>query len=74
MDKTRGTRFFDITSIIKAHHPKVVLLENVRNGSVRVTATSGTIETLRDLGYWVSDQPAIFSPQRPPSTGVSTRR
>ena len=31
MDEARGTLFFNIASIIKAHHPKVVLLENVRN-------------------------------------------
>lgn len=64
MDETRGTLFFNIASIIKAHHPKVVLLENVRNlaGPRHLHEWDIIIETLRDEGYRVSDTPAIFSP------------
>jgi len=72
MDETRGTLFFNIASIITAHHPKVVLLENVRNlvGPRHGHEWDVIIETLRDEGYWVSDQPAIFSPHLlPPRLG-----
>jgi DNA (cytosine-5)-methyltransferase 1 len=72
MDEARGTLFFNIASIIKAHHPKVVLLENVRNliGPRHEHEWEVIIETLRDEGYLVSDQPAIFSPHLlPPRMG-----
>lgn len=72
MDETRGTLFFNIASIIKAHHPKVVLLENVRNlaGPRHLHEWDVIIETLRDEGYRVSETPAIFSPHLlPPSRG-----
>lgn len=72
MDETRGTLFFNIASIIKAHHPKVVLLENVRNlaGPRHLHEWQIIIETLRAEGYRVSDTPAIFSPHLlPPERG-----
>lgn len=72
MDETRGTLFFNIASIIKAHHPKVVLLENVRNlvGPRHEHEWEVIIETLREEGYHVSDRPAIFSPHLlPPAMG-----
>lgn len=72
MDETRGTLFFNIASIVKAHHPKVVLLENVRNlaGPRHVHEWQVIIETLREEGYRVSDTPAIFSPHLlPPERG-----
>lgn len=72
MDEARGTLFFNIASIIKAHHPKIVLLENVRNlvGPRHEHEWDVIIETLRDEGYHVSSQPAIFSPHLlPPSLG-----
>lgn len=64
MDETRGTLFFNIASIIKAHHPKVVLLENVRNlaGPRHRHEWQIIIETLQEEGYRVSETPAIFSP------------
>lgn len=72
MDETRGTLFFNILSIIKAHHPTVVLLENVRNlaGPRHLHEWDVIVETLRDEGYRVSESPAIFSPHLlPPERG-----
>lgn len=72
MDETRGTLFFNIASIIQAHHPKVVLLENVRNlaGPRHMHEWDVIIETLREEGYRVSETPAIFSPHLlPPERG-----
>lgn len=74
MDEARGTLFFNIASIIKAHHPKVVLLENVRNliGPRHEHEWEVIIETLRDEGYHVSQEPALFSPHLlPPELGGS---
>lgn len=74
MDETRGTLFFNIASIIKAHRPAVVLLENVRNliGPRHEHEYDVIIETLRDLGYHVSDVPTVFSPHLlPPALGGS---
>jgi DNA (cytosine-5)-methyltransferase 1 len=64
MDEARGTLFFNIASIIKAHHPKIVLLENVRNliGPRHEHEWDVIIQTLREEGYNVSASPAIFSP------------
>ena len=64
MDETRGTLFWNIASIIKTHHPKVVVLENVRNiaGPRHLHEWQVIIETLKDEGYRVSEIPAIFSP------------
>ncbi len=72
MEETRGTLFWNIASIIEARHPKVVLLENVRNlaGPRHRHEWQVIIETLRDQGYRVSDTPAIFSPHLlPPERG-----
>jgi DNA (cytosine-5)-methyltransferase 1 len=64
MDETRGTLYWNILKIIQAHHPKIVLLENVRNlaGPRHLHEWQVIIETLRGEGYIVSDTPAIFSP------------
>lgn len=72
MDEARGTLFFNIASIIKAHHPTVVILENVRNliGPRHEHEWEVIIETLRDEGYHVSDEAALFSPHLlPPRLG-----
>ena len=63
-DKTRGTLFFDIMQIIKAKHPKYVLLENVRNltGPKHVETWALIIASLREEGYTVSEKPTVLSP------------
>lgn len=64
MDETRGTLYWNILKIIEAHHPKVIVLENVRNlvGPRHRHEWAVIIETLRAEGYWVSERPAILSP------------
>ena len=72
MDETRGTLYWHILNIIEAHHPQVVVLENVRNlaGPRHLHEWQVIIETLRDEGYRVSETPAVFSPhQLPPTHG-----
>ncbi len=72
MDETRGTLYWNILKIIQAHHPAVVLLENVRNlaGPRHLHEWQVVIETLRAEGYRVSETPAIFSPHLlPPDRG-----
>jgi DNA (cytosine-5)-methyltransferase 1 len=64
MDETRGTLYWNILQIIQAHHPTIVLLENVRNlaGPRHKHEWEVIIQTLRDEGYRVSEIPAVFSP------------
>ncbi len=68
MDETRGTLYWNILKIIEAHHPKMVLLENVRNlaGPRHLHEWAVIIETLRAEGYRVAETPAIFSPHLMP--------
>ena len=72
MDETRGTLYWNILKVLQAHHPSMVLLENVRNlaGPRHRHEWQIIIETLREEGYVVSDAPAIFSPHLlPPHRG-----
>lgn len=64
MEETRGTLYWNILTIIKKHHPSVVILENVRNlaGPRHLHEWEVIIRTLRDEGYRVSNVPAVFSP------------
>jgi DNA (cytosine-5)-methyltransferase 1 len=70
MEETRGTLYFNILQIIKAHHPAVVVLENVRNlyGPRHMHEWAVIIETLRAENYIVSDKPAILSPHQLPKS------
>ncbi|EYR62860.1 DNA methyltransferase [Actinotalea ferrariae CF5-4] len=72
MDETRGTLYWNILNIVRAQHPSVLLLENVRNlaGPRHRHEWQVIVETLRKEGYRVSETPAVFSPhQIPPSHG-----
>ena len=64
MDETRGTLFWNILQIIRAHHPSVVILENVRNlaGPRHEHEWEVIIAKLQEEGYLVSTKPAVFSP------------
>jgi len=77
MDETRGTLYGNILRVIQEKKPTIVLLENVRNlaGPRHRHEWQVIIETLKDEGYQVSDEPAIFSPHLlPPNRGGRPQR
>lgn len=55
--KTQGTLFFDVARILKAKQPSAFLLENVKNLKSHDGGRTFRVivETLEELGYWVSD-------------------
>ncbi len=66
LDQTRGTLFFEVARILKAKHPKYIMLENVKN---LVTHDNGNTykvirETLNGLGYRLTKDPLILSPHQ----------
>ena len=63
-DETRGTLFFEIERILKYHHTKYIILENVRNlASHDKGRTWKTIEEhLHKAGYRLTPKPLIVSP------------
>jgi DNA (cytosine-5)-methyltransferase 1 len=72
MEETRGTLYWHILQILHSRKPSMVVLENVRNlaGPRHHDDWMTIIRTLRDAGYHVSDQPAVFSPHLlPPEQG-----
>lgn len=70
MEETRGTLFWNILKIVQAHHPKIVLLENVRNltGPRHTHEWDVIVTMLRKEGYTVSYQPTILSPHQIPKS------
>ena len=72
MDETRGTLWFNTLRIVQERKPSVVLIENVRNlaGPRHKHEWDVIVKALRQEGYRVADQPAIFSPHLlPPALG-----
>jgi DNA (cytosine-5)-methyltransferase 1 len=72
MDEARGTLFWNIARVLEVRKPKLVVLENVRNlyGPRHVHEWEVIIQTLRELGYAVSEIPLVTSPHRiPPEYG-----
>jgi len=63
-DPTKGTLFFDICRILEYHHPRYVLLENVRNLASHDHGNTWKIihNRLLELGYNLLPKPVIFSP------------
>lgn len=63
-DETKGTLFFEIERILKYHHTKYIVLENVRNlvshdhGKTWETISSH----LKKAGYRLTEKPLIISP------------
>ena len=69
MEETRGTLFFNILKVLEHHKPPVIVLENVRNlaGPRQAETWKTIVRNLRDVGYRVSDLPAVFSPHLLPA-------
>lgn len=65
-DETKGTLFFEIERILKYHHTKYIILENVRNlvshdnGNTWKTISSH----LKSVGYRLTEKPLIISPHQ----------
>jgi DNA (cytosine-5)-methyltransferase 1 len=71
-DETRGTLFWNIKRVLEENRPSVILLENVRNlaGPNHRHTWEVIVKNLRELGYRVASEPAVFSPHLlPPQLG-----
>ncbi|NLT48611.1 MAG: DNA cytosine methyltransferase [Clostridiales bacterium] len=65
-DLTRGTLFFEIERILRAHKTKYILLENVRNLVSHDNGNTWKViqAVLRDIGYRLTKKPLILSPHQ----------
>lgn len=65
-DPTKGTLFFDIMRIARYHHPKYMLLENVRNLASHDGGNTWRVirEEIEKAGYNLLPMPIIFSPHQ----------
>lgn len=63
-EDTRGTLFFDVARIIEYHKPKFIFLENVKHLTKHDGGKTWEVirQTLIDLGYVLSDEEIISSP------------
>jgi len=71
-EEARGTLFYNVARVLEEHAPPVVFLENVRNlaGPNHKHTWATIVRILRDLGYRVASEPAVFSPHLlPPHLG-----
>ncbi|MHB8185907.1 MAG: DNA (cytosine-5-)-methyltransferase [Dermatophilaceae bacterium] len=64
MSEIRGQLFNEILKILEVRKPAVVFLENVRNiaGPRQRPVWDAIIQGLREAGYRVPSEPAVFSP------------
>lgn len=65
-DKIRGTLFFEIARILKHHHTKYIVLENVRNLVSHDHGNTWRImrKVLVECGYRLTERPLIVSPHQ----------
>jgi DNA (cytosine-5)-methyltransferase 1 len=73
----RGHLFFAVLAIVCAHHPRYVVLENVRNLAARPHRATWDlmVRSLRACGYRTSNDPVVMSPHLlPPELGGTPQR
>lgn len=65
-DKIKGTLFFEIVRILKEHHTKYIILENVKNLITHDDGNTWKViqESLKELGYRTTKEPLILSPHQ----------
>lgn len=65
-DKTRGTLFHDIISLIEARMPEYLILENVKNlmGPKHEKTLEVILDAISELGYDVGEEPITLSPHQ----------
>lgn len=65
-DETRGTLFFEIARILRHHHTKYIILENVRNLVSHDHGNTWRImrKVLVECGYRLTEKPLIVSPHQ----------
>lgn len=63
-DETRGTLFFEIERILRYHHTKYIILENVKNLVRHDKGRTWKVikEHLHNIGYRLTEEPIILSP------------
>ena len=63
-EETRGTLIFDVFRILKRHHPKYILMENVRNLASHDNGRTFKVisDSLKEIGYRIPSKPIILSP------------
>ncbi|PKL01236.1 MAG: DNA (cytosine-5-)-methyltransferase [Tenericutes bacterium HGW-Tenericutes-1] len=66
VNDTRGTLFFEIERILRYHHTKYIILENVRNLVSHDHGNTWKVikNILHDIGYRLTVEPLILSPHQ----------